>query len=116
MESRAGGHIGDYALFVTGLFPESLHRALRASTRADRLLMQIGSLIVPFSHVSDYYEEQGRRAYHEAAEMGREAGFPEAAVFEKLSSHFRAYVGVMHLIRVCLDAHPLVRQVRDLIS
>jgi len=109
-------HIGDYALFTSGLFPESLSGVLRQAARPDRLLMQVGPLVVPFSHVSDYYQEQGRRAYREAAEMGREVGLPEADVLDELSQHFRAYVGVMHLVRICLDAHPLFQQAKQIVS
>ena len=99
-------HIGDYTLFVTGLFPESLERVRRDWRRKDSVLMQLGNLLVPFRDPQEYYEEAGRRAYRSAAEIGREVGLTEAELFEKLSRFFRAYVQLMSLVRMYLDASP----------
>ncbi len=99
-------HIGDYTLFITGVFPESLARLKRDWRRKDAVMMQLGDLVVPFHDPEEYYEEAGRRAYRRAFENAREAGVPEADVFDLLSAFFRHYVRVLNLVRVYLDAAP----------
>ncbi len=99
-------HIGDYTLFITGLFPESLERLRRDWRRKDSVMVQLGNLIVPFRDPGEYYEEAGRRAYRQAAELGREMELSEAEVFAKLSLFFRSYVALMSLVRMYLDASP----------
>jgi len=109
-------HIGDYTLFITGLFPESLERVRRDWRRKDSVLMQLGNLLVPFRDPQEYYEEAGRRAYRSAAEIGREVGLTEAELFEKLSRYFRAYVQLMSLVRMCLDASPAFGEYGGVVS
>lgn len=109
-------HIGDYTLFITGIFPESLARLRRDWRRKDSVMVQLGDLIVPFRDPGEYYEEAGRRAYGRAAEIGREVGVTEAALFAKLSEFFRAYVQLLSLIRMYLDASPVFHEHGGLIS
>jgi len=109
-------HIGDYTLFITGLFPESLARLRRDWRRKDSVMMQLGDLIVPFRDPGEYYEEAGRRAYGRAAQLGREVGLTEAALFAKLSEFFRAYVQLLSLVRMYLDASPVFHEHAGLIS
>ena len=109
-------HIGDYTLFITGIFPESLERVRRDWRRKDSVMVQLGDLVVPFSDPGEYYEAAGRRAYRRAAEIGREVGLTQAEVFEKLSQFFRAYVGLMSLIRMYLDASPVFQERGGLLS
>ncbi len=109
-------HIGDYTLFITGLFPESLERIRRDWTRKDSVMVQLGDLVVPFRDPGEYYEEAGRRAYWRASEIGREAGLSEAEVFEMLSEFFRVYVQLMNLIRIYLEASPVFEEHRGLMS
>jgi hypothetical protein len=108
-------HIGDYTLFITGLFPESLERIRRDWRRKDSVMMQLGELVVPFRDPGEYYEEAGRRAYGQAAEIGREVGVKESELFEKLSQFFRPYARVMNLVRMYLDASPLFEERKRLI-
>jgi hypothetical protein len=108
-------HIGDYTLFITGLFPESLDRIRRDWTRKDSVMVQLGDLLVPFRDPGEYYEEAGRRAYWRASEIGREAGLTEAELFERLSEFFRVYVHLMNLIRIYLDASPVFEEHRRLV-
>ena len=108
-------HIGDYTLFMTGLFPESLEQIRRDWARKDSVMMQLGDLLIPFRDPGDYYEEAGRRAYWRAAEIGREAGVIEAELFGMLSEFFRVYSQVMNLIRIYLDASPVFEERRRLI-
>jgi len=109
-------HIGDYTLFITGIFPESLERVRRDWQRKDSVMVQLGDLVVPFSDPGEYYEEAGRRAYRRAAEIGAEMGLTQAEMFEKLSEFFRAYVGLMSLIRTYLDASSLFHEQGRLLS
>jgi len=108
-------HIGDYTLFITGLFPESLDRIRRDWTRKDSVMVQLGDLVVPFRDPAEYYEEVGRRAYGRAAEIARETGLTEAEVFEKLGEFFRTYIEVMGLIRMYMDANPVFQEQKGLI-
>jgi len=108
-------HIGDYTLFIIGLFPESLERIRRDWRRKDSVMLQLGDLVVSFRDPGEYYEHAGRRAYGQAAEIGRDVGIGEAELFEKLSRFFRTYVRVMNLIRMYLDASPLFQEPKRLI-
>jgi hypothetical protein len=94
-------HIGDYTLFIT---------------RKDSVMVQLGDLVVPFRDPGEYYEEAGRRAYRQAAEIGQEVGLTEAEVFAKLADFFRTYSELMGLIRMYLDASPVFQSHGGLIS
>ena len=109
-------HIGDYTLFITGLFPESLERLRRDWRRKDSVMVQLGDLVVPFRDPGEYYEEAGRRAYRQAAEIGLEVGLTEAEVFATLSDFFRTYSELMGLIRMYLDASPVFQRHGGVIS
>jgi hypothetical protein len=109
-------HIGDYTLFITGLFPESLELVRRDWRRKDSVLMQLGELVVPFRDPGEYYEEAGRRAYRRAAEIGAEVGLTEAEVFAKLSQFFRWYVQLMSLVRMYLEASSGFEEYRGVIG
>jgi hypothetical protein len=118
-ELRAFGvqrHIGDYTLFILGLFPESLERIRRDWRRKDSVMVQVGGLVVPFRDPGDYYQHAGRRAYQQAAEIGGEQGLPEADVFTKLSRYFTAYSQVMGLVRMYLEATPVFEEGRRIIT
>ncbi len=65
-------HIGDYALFTAGVYPESL-RALQKPSRRDHLL--------------DYIE-QGKRGYSIASTYGKDPFKEEAPILRRLSHDF----------------------------
>lgn len=69
-------HLGDYALFIVGLFPESLQRRRRAVN-------------------PEYYVSQGKQAYTTVSEI--DSPRPSAALFRKLSVHFETCVGALHV-------------------
>ncbi len=74
-------HIGDYTLFMTGIFRE--HVEWRAST--------------------DFYVHEGRRAYRAVADFERSALRREARLFGALATEFEAYAGALaYLKRVYL--------------
>jgi hypothetical protein len=70
-------HIGDYTLFMLGLFPEHVERLA----------------------VAPYYEAEGRRAYRFLAELGRAGGEPDAPLFERFAAYFERYVGALAYMR-----------------
>ena len=109
-------HIGDYTLFISGLFPESLAHIARDWRRKDAVMVQLGDLVVPFRDPGEYYEEAGRRAYRRASELGREVGLPEAPVFDLLAEFFDTYTQVLNLIRIYLDANPAFAEHRGLLA
>jgi len=69
-------HLGDYALYMVGLFPESLQRHRRAVSPS-------------------YYVEQGKRAYTTVSEM--DSPRPSAALFRKLAAHFETCVCALNV-------------------
>lgn len=83
-------HIGDYTLFMLGMFPMSLARR----TGKEFIL---GSLVVPGSNLYDHYLLQGRRSYNLASEFtGRD-------LFRKLSENFLSYRDVLEFVRIFLE-------------
>ena len=69
-------HLGDYALFVVGMFPESLQRRRRAVSPS-------------------YYVAQGKQAYTTVSEM--DSPRPSAALFRKLAAHFEICVCALNV-------------------
>ena len=66
-------HIGDYTLFMLGLFREHVERLA----------------------VTAYYETEGRRAYRFLAELGRAEGGPDATLYGRLATGFERYTGAL---------------------
>ena len=69
-------HLGDYALFIVGMFPESLQRRRR-----------------PIS--PDYYVAQGKQAYTTVSTM--DGLRPTAALFRKLAANFETCVCALNI-------------------
>jgi hypothetical protein len=70
-------HIGDYTLFMTGIFRDHIERL--SAVR--------------------YYEHEGRRAYRFVAELARAGDQPEASLFRRLSEGFDLYAGSLTYAR-----------------
>jgi hypothetical protein len=70
-------HIGDYALFMTGVFRERVERV--AGVR--------------------YYVEQGRRAYQFVSEHARASGASDASSYRRLAERFERYAGALDYAR-----------------
>lgn len=81
-EREARKHIGDYTLFIVGLYPESLTQRRRAVS-------------------PEYYIAQGKEAYLIVAEMDRAK--PTEALFRKLSEHFEYCVTALNLEKTVLQ-------------
>lgn len=76
-------HIGDYTLFWTGLYPESLGRFRRLNA-ADGLLD---------------YPRTGKRSYAIASELSSDRTRPPAAVLRRLSEDFESCAYGLTLVR-----------------
>jgi hypothetical protein len=70
-------HIGDYTLFMTGIFPERVRR--QATTT--------------------FYIAQGKRAYHFVSEHARSAGRGTAPPYRRLAERFENYAGALDYAR-----------------
>ena len=70
-------HIGDYTLFMTGVFREHVEQI----------------------DLVGYYEHEGRRAYRFVADMARAGGAGDAALFGRLSHRFEHYAGALSYAR-----------------
>ena len=84
-------HIGDYTLFMTGIFPERVER-------------QAGT---------DFYIAQGKRAYHFVSEHARASGRDAPPPYRRLAERFEHYVGALDYARRVhffdAPAHPFFR-------
>jgi len=77
-------HLGDYALFIVGMFPESLQRRRRPVSMA-------------------YYVAQGKSAYATVSEI--DGLRPTAALFRKLATHFETCVQALNTEKTFLQDH-----------
>ena len=77
-------HLGDYALFIAGMFPESLKRRRRPVN-------------------TEYYVVQGKAAYATVSEM--DGVRPTAALFRKLATHFETCVQALNIEKGFLNDH-----------
>jgi len=75
-EKEIHRHIGDYTLFMTGIFREYVVR----------------------KSVLRYYMEEGSRAYFSLGEFERLLNKPESRVFETLSKNFEFYAGALYFM------------------
>ncbi len=76
-------HIGDFALFWTGVFPEGL-----------RQLARVGA-----AHRLDDYLAQGKRSYAIASELVTQQNHPPAGVLRRLSDDFEFFMYGLNLCR-----------------
>ena len=83
-EVRVRQHIGDYTLFMTGLFPERVQRT--ASMR--------------------YYVDEGKRAYHFVSEHARAQGGRDSAPYRRLAEWFEGYMRALDYARRCYFVDP----------
>jgi len=70
-------HIGDYTLFMTGLFRERVERM----------------------SVTGYYIREGKRAYRFVSEHDRASIRPHAGLFRALADRFEGYAGALTYMR-----------------
>ncbi|MEW6215482.1 MAG: hypothetical protein AB1478_09840, partial [Nitrospirota bacterium] len=84
-------HIGDYTLFMLGMFPETLFRK-----RGKEFIL--GRIVIPDASLSEYYILQGKKSYRIASE------FSHRELFLELSSNFLLYKNVLDLVKVYLES------------
>jgi hypothetical protein len=70
-------HIGDYTLFMMGIFPERVRRDATTS----------------------FYISQGKRAYHFVSEHARASTRGGAAPYRRLAERFESYAGALDYAR-----------------
>lgn len=97
-------HIGDFTLFMAGLFPEYLRRLKSAG---------------PIYH-KDFlvdYVKTGKRSYGIVAQIGRENSENDPPLFRKLSENFELCVTGLGFVRSDLDRmqDPAYQRARDLL-
>ncbi len=90
-EFQVHKHIGDYTLFMLGMFPTALFG------RKGREFL-LGGLVIPGASLFEHYQIQGRRSYSLAAEYAQ----PE--LFQELSKNFHLYRNVLELVRMFLES------------
>lgn len=97
-------HVGDFTLFMAGLFPEYLRR------------LKSAGLIYHKDFLVDYVKT-GKRSYDIVAKIGRDAVDGDPPLFRKLSENFELCVTGLGFVRSDLDRmqNPAYRQARDLL-
>lgn len=90
-EFQVHKHIGDYTLFMLGMFP----MALAQRTGKEFIL---GRLYIPGSSLYEHYLLQGQRSYSLASE------FTDRELFLELSTHFLLYRNILELVRIFLES------------
>jgi hypothetical protein len=90
-EFQVHKHIGDYTLFMLGMFPAALFG------RQGREFL-LGGLVIPGASLFEHYQLQGRRSYSLAAE------FAQRELFQELSRNFHLYRNVLELVRMFLES------------
>ncbi len=112
-ELEVNQHIGDFALFTAGLFPEGLDHRPGATTP---LLARVGGVLVPCSRQLDYYLAEGKYGYRRAGELWERLSPDRSGLFQRLAQRFEGYVGVMGLIRCYLHSDPFFRRMEGIIT
>jgi hypothetical protein len=90
-EFQVHKHIGDYTLFMLGMFPSALSRR-----KGKEFIM--GRIIVPNANLLDHYMLQGKRSYKIASK------FTHRELFLELSSNYLLYKNVLELVRIYLES------------
>jgi len=93
-------HIGDYTLFLTGLFPEYVATLPRQRLRLDALID---------------YVQTGKESYRVVSYFDQFEFRKEAPLFRKLSENFELCVYGLNLVKSDLERmqHPEFRKVQE---
>ncbi|HET8547996.1 MAG TPA: hypothetical protein VFL57_08330, partial [Bryobacteraceae bacterium] len=87
-ERQVRKHIGDYTLFLTGLFPEYVARLPRQSLRMDAFVD---------------YMKAGKESYKVVSSFDQFEFRDEAAIFHRLAEQFELCVFGLNLVRADLE-------------
>ena len=101
-ERQVRKHIGDYTLFFTGMFPESINHFRLRRNRLENFVDWI---------------KAGKESYYIVSKFDCFEYTKVAPLFEKLSSRFEQCVYGLNLVKNELEVmqHPIVRKANELI-
>ncbi len=107
-EREVHKHIGDYVLFMLGIFPDYITHVSGRRGRKESLYKELnmGGFFVAFSDYTEFLVHQGKRSYQHVAEFDIEPYAQEAPLFKKLSGDFLKYVTVMSFVKLYLERVP----------
>lgn len=111
-ELAVNQHLGDYVLFMAGLFPDGLTRHLGRPDPAEMLAAGAGAILRPCKSPLEYYVRRGQASYRRVYDLAGEGGW----VFQRLSEDFDGYVSVMSLVRLNLEGTSFFRSLRDIVG
>jgi len=104
-------HIGNFSLFMSGLFPrvsQRLDDRIPLTMRKDRLYLALYISLHPAEKGLDYYIIQGRKAYEKASRIYKGLNDFKATLLKTLSQRFESYVCLMQTINDYLFTPGLV--------
>ncbi len=101
-ERQVRKHIGDYTLFFTGMFPESINRFRLRKNRLESFLD---------------FMKAGKESYHIVSEFDRFEYQKVAPMFAKLAHEFEACVFGLNCVKGELEEmqHSIVRQQKEIV-
>lgn len=101
-EREVRKHIGDYTLFFTGMFPESINNFRLRRARLEGFVD---------------FMKAGKESYNIVSKFNQFEYEQEAPLFAKLAEKFELCVYGLNLVKSDLDAmqHPVTREVKDFI-
>ena len=101
-ERQVRKHIGDYTLFFTGMFPESIHHYRLRRARLENIVDFI---------------KAGKESYYIVSKFDIFEYAKVAPLFAKLSAHFEECVYGLNQVKNDLTEmqHPIVRRTREII-
>lgn len=104
-------HIGNFSLFMSGLFPRSSQRLTNRipfTMKKDRLYLALYISLHPAERGLDYYIIQGRKAYEKSSRIYKGLNDLKASLLKTLSQRFESYVCLMQTINDYLFTPGLV--------
>lgn len=107
-EREVHKHIGDYVLFMMGIFPDYITHVQNRNGRKESLYKELnmGGFFVAFSDYTEFLVHQGKRSYQHVAEFDIEPYAQEVPLFKKLSKDFLKYLTVMSFVKLYLERLP----------
>jgi len=101
-ERQVRKHIGDYALFFTGMFPESINRWRLRRARLEGFID---------------FMQAGKESYFIVSKFDQFEYARVAPLFRQLSEHFERCVYGLNMVKNDLQEmqHPIVRQTKELL-
>lgn len=107
-EREVHKHIGDYVLFMLGIFPDYITHVSGRSGRKESLYKELnmGNFFVAFSDYTSFLVQQGKVSYKHVSEFDVEPYDKEVPLFKKLSEDFLKYLTVMSFVKLYLERLP----------